>query len=348
MEKKIVIIWSIDEDVFNCVNGYTLKSHQGRDFQFIDFYCENNSEKKLIIIRLMSIAGMDEIKNVTNFLVEELKNISDEKLFFIHYDPPDLRKFLDPFHELSYIPFGKGHGILYVKNNPNGLFLESYYLNMDAFVNTTSYETIRLKDTVFDEIWNHFAVKKKIEKIMLDFHKRFLPVTFDISALKQMSKEKRSEYLSLMYSGYGAYHGYDPQHFHDLLADLVKLMVGIDLDQELEPLSTPGDEKNSLLSIAKHHSEGLKKMFEELFKGSDLGLTADYKRIDRGLEISDFFLGMDAFLKQIFTSNIKDLEQSTFWKNHIGPEAEKTEYYFPVWYCRLMEKLEKFYKYPKS
>ncbi|MCX6579274.1 MAG: hypothetical protein NT166_03745 [Candidatus Aminicenantes bacterium] len=349
MRKKIIITWKIKERIFLTETGHNLKYHTGGDFWFIDFSCENDCEKEVMIIQLLSDDEEKRIEKVGKFLIEELKDRSNEKLCFIHDKPVKFQNYLIDHPEfIGYEEFGGGGEILYAQdNNPNGLLFESPYLNENAFVNTTSPENIKLKDAVFDEIWDHFAVKKKIEKIILDFHNLFLPVIFDLSVLKQMAKEKRIEHLSQIYRGYKSYHGYEPQHFRDLLADLLKLIVGIKFDQKLETISKPGEEQFSLLSIAKRHSEEMENMFKQLFKESDLGLTADYTRIDKGLKISDFFLGMDEFLKQVFTGDIKDLEQSDFWINHLGPEAEKNEYYFPIWYVRLTVKLDKIYKYPR-
>jgi hypothetical protein len=354
VKKKIIITWKIDEDVFDDIDGYNLKSYPDGDFRFIDFTCEKDEEKKLMIIRLslkMTENKMKNIEEVGLFLVKESKDSSSETLFLIHYDPKELREYLDAPHTefIDYKPpFGGGNGILYVKNNPNnGLIFEGGSLNENAFVNTDSHENIRLKDAVFDEIWDEYAVKKKIEKIILDIHKRFLPVTFDVSGLKQTAKDKRIEYLALIYKSYKTYHSQDIQYFRALLLDLLKLIVGIKFGQNLEPISKPGEEKISLLSIAKNHSDDLEDMLKQLFKEGDLGLKADYTQIDPDSKISVFFLGMDSFLKQVFTGDIIAPEQSAFWKSHLDPEAEKTEYYFPVWYCRLMEKLEIFYNYFK-
>lgn len=348
MGKKIIITWKIKENVFFNVDGYNLKYHKSGDFWFIDFSCESDCEKEVMVIQLLSDDAEEKIEKVGGFLIEELKDSSNEKLCFIHDKPIKFQNYLIDHPEFTgYEEFGEGMGILYVKNNPNGLLFESPYLNENAFVNITSHEKIRLKDTVFDEIWNHFTVKKKIEKIILDIHKRFLPVTFDVIGLKQTAMDKRIEYIVLIYKSYKTYHNRDIQHFRDLLLDLLKLIVGIKFNQNLTPIPKPYEEKISLLSIAKHHSGDSENMFMQLFKEGDLGLKADYTQIDRDSKISSFFLGMDSFLKQVFAGDIIDLGQSAFWKSHLDPEAEKIGYYFPTWYCRLTEKLEIFYNYLK-
>ena len=193
---------------------------------------------------------------------------------------------------------------------------------------------------MFDEVWDEYAVKKKIEKIKEEIHEMFSPLCFDIEGLKKTATKKRKDYLLDIYESKKV--PGSAFYYRNLLLKFFYLIAGLQFDHNLEPFVSEKEDRASLMNV-KNDENKSEKTFKKAFKEHDIGLiNDDYKKVDWNAPIVKFMLDMDELPGDAAGNKFEDIEKMEFWKKYV--DDKNPEFDFPTWYCELFTKIKEFEK----
>jgi hypothetical protein len=339
MHKKIYIIWKYNKYYFgDKYKEYHLIEDQKFCVLFKEFSVKGKRSEKSIIAIYMSTnpEPTDYVKfdEVLKFVNQKLSESLHEYLILIHHHfDIESKKLNDLLGTDRYELFEKGAGVIYDRFLDKTLSI----IKIDAF------EGKSIKETVFDDIWIEYNVKKKIKKIKGDIHKIFIPLYLDIEGLKKVDERKRAQYLAEIYYDHKRKVTGNTDYFKNLLVKFFNIMVDQQFNQNLKPCDPPKEGKISLMNIRKDDPEKSKKKFEDTFKDFDIGLVKDgYTKVNLDAPIVMFLLGMDKFLNDVAESKIEDVGKTEFLRYVIDSIEGSVKFKFSKWYYDLIGRIEKF------